>query len=157
MDAVNARVTEAAAVVDTSRGPRVVTNFDTEFGNEAKIWCDPDDDEGRFAKSLAEGEEVMLMKGKNKNGTYYTFRDSDVDNHDPSQAQPQQQASQGVRQDKSKDQIAKEHADLIAACYKYLDERFYQLEAADELSSDRIPTSEQIQKMAVSAAMEATS
>ena len=74
MDAVTATVTEAAEVVNTnSRGKRVVINFSTEFGNEAKIWCNPDDDEGRFANSLAEGEQVMLMKGSNSNGTYYTF------------------------------------------------------------------------------------
>jgi hypothetical protein len=156
MDAVTATVTEAAEVVNTnSRGKRVVINFSTEFGNEAKIWCDPDDDEGRFANSLAEGEQVMLMKGSNSNGTYYTFRDSDTEGFDgpPATASGGGGGAQGGTDDRPPEEIARAQCDLISACYKYLDQRFSQLAANDSIR--REPDAEQIQKMAVSAAMEA--
>lgn len=158
MDAVTATVTEPAEVVNTnSRGKRVVINFNTEFGNEAKIWCDPDDGEGRFANSLGQGEEVMLMKGSNSNGTYYTFRDSDTENFDGPPATASGGGTGGggsSSDDRPPEELARAHCDLISACYKYLDQRFAQLAANDTII--REPSAEQIQKMAVSAAMEAS-
>jgi|APHM01.1.fsa_nt_gi hypothetical protein len=156
MDAVNATVTEPAEVVNTSsRGERVVINFETEHGEEAKIWCDPDDDEGRFAASLGKGQQVMLMKGQGKNGEYYTFRDSDTDGYDgPPATASSGGGSGGATDARSADEIARAHCDLISACYKYLDQRFAQLASSGDVM--REPSAEQIQKMAVSAAMEAT-
>ena len=145
MDAVNATVTEPAEKVETSRGIRVVTNFETENGKDAKVWCDSDSGEANFAFTLGQGEEVLLMKGDGKNGAYYKFRESDVENVE-SGGGSSSSSSGGSEQLQVEDFEA--NADYLAATYRHLDKRFSQMAQSDQIR--KAPTEQELSRMAIS-------
>lgn len=153
MDAVQAVVTETAELVkNTSRGDRVVTNFECEDGKEAKIWCDPDGGEANFAYSLNKGDQVILVRDSGKNGIYHTYRDQDIEQA-PSQPQrqPQQQQSQPQTQggSASRAEVAREILNDLEANASFMrrihQELRQEFENADGLN---VPSEEVLGRMA---------
>lgn len=171
-DIVSAICTDPAdRVISTDYGDRVVADFDVN-GNEVSIWEDADSREAAALKNLSEGQNLQLIQNEGKNGPYYTLRDSDIEallNEGQSQSEayghdrqsttlpqdpPQQQAPpRGQEQSKGKNlqSKAQEHARLIANTYAFLDDKF----ASQAGNINTMPSDIALQKMAVSAAIEA--
>lgn len=156
LDTVQATCTDPAGeAISTDWGDRVVADFESTHGEEINIWTDADSREAAALRNLQSGQTVTLIQEQGKNGSYYKLPDSAMNElAGNGQAPPPQNApppGQPQEQKRSPQKISNEHARLIANTYAFLDKKF----AEQEGNINQMPTSTDLQKMAVSAAIEA--
>jgi len=158
-DVVSATCTDpGGSSISTDYGERVVGDFELKDGSEVSVWVDDDTKEASALRNLQEGQSLPLIRQENGGSEYYTLRDSDIEemsgvtaNGRSSHPEATQDTGTGTDTEQLMD-LAREHARLIANTYAFLDKQF--AEKAEHINQN--PSSADIQKMAVSAAIEAT-
>jgi hypothetical protein len=158
-DVVSATCTDpGGSSISTDYGERVVGDFKLKDGSEVSVWVDDDTKEASALRNLQEGQSLPLIRQENGDSEYYTLRDSDIEEMSGVTANGRSshpEATQNAGTESDTEQLmglAKEHARLIANTYAFLDKQFS--EKAEHINQN--PSSADIQKMAVSAAIEAT-